>query len=370
MAETVQPTQTANTPYAGGGAGTAIGSLVGGLFNLVGAGINYGAQQQTNMKNEELLRESWARDDSQMQRARKDAEAAGFSPLAALGNMPGNTNPTTMQAPQLDTSGVSNSIEGALNRKREYDAMKQQQKLIDAQVEGAEEDTEGKKLDNLIRLAKAYDEIYGAKLDNYEKIGLLLDAEIITKDELPEAYKNLKANEAEKKNREIAQQNADTSEKQANETHRANVAAENAVKETNESTAEYSFQYLGTGVKLSYKHGTEGSYIPITSGVKPNERPAASIGSVYPSDAIYEITKEKDKLKKYFAGYTSDGLPVIYSKQGYTYVIVPSGRGNAKLYNIDKNDVIKATYNQWSEKYWKEYDKMTQKLISLEAFKN
>lgn len=148
MAETIQATTTANTPYAGGAGGTAIGSLVGGLFNLIGSGINYGAQQQANIKNEELLRESWARDDSQIQRARKDAEAAGFSPLAALGNMPGNTNPTTMQAPQLDTSGISNSIEGALNRKQAYDAMRQQQALIDAQVKGAQEDTRGKELDN------------------------------------------------------------------------------------------------------------------------------------------------------------------------------------------------------------------------------
>ena len=129
-----------------------IAAIIGGIISLitsgVGTAVNAAQQNQTNLKNEELLRESWKRDDSQMQRAKADAEAAGFSPLATLGNMPGNTNPTQMQPVQIDTNGIQNALSGTVDRVAQRKAQITQDKLTEAQVGQAEEDTRGKKLDN------------------------------------------------------------------------------------------------------------------------------------------------------------------------------------------------------------------------------
>lgn len=121
-----------------------VGTAIAGITTLA----NYGLQKQTNIKNEELLRESWARDDNAMQRARKDAEAAGFSPLAAIGNSLGNTNPTAMNAPEINTSGVTTGYESAKQRQLENKKYKLEKTMVEQQIEDAKEGTRGIKLDN------------------------------------------------------------------------------------------------------------------------------------------------------------------------------------------------------------------------------
>lgn len=101
----------------------AIGSLIAGAIS---AGVSIWqhnenkkmAEEQYNKNfnfNEETRDTTWTREDNQLQRAKADAEAAGFSPLAALGNtaVGGGTvsapSATAQQTP-IDISGLVNAL--------------------------------------------------------------------------------------------------------------------------------------------------------------------------------------------------------------------------------------------------------------------
>ena len=83
----------------------------GGLLGLAGtaatnaankdiAEMNIDYQKETNEKNETLMRESWGRDDTAVQRRTKDLVAAGMSPILAAGSAAGNTGMVSMTAPK------------------------------------------------------------------------------------------------------------------------------------------------------------------------------------------------------------------------------------------------------------------------------
>lgn len=125
---------------------SAIVTVVGGI---VGAILNHKSVSDTNEQNKELTHEAWARDDSALQRSKADAQAAGFSPLAALGTPAGNSAPLQMQAPHIDTSFMGKAGDQLLSG---YQA-KTQRKLADAQVTKSDEETKGLKLDNQLKSA-------------------------------------------------------------------------------------------------------------------------------------------------------------------------------------------------------------------------
>lgn len=72
--------------------------------------------QQSFNWNQDVQNESWRREDNQLQRATADAQAAGFSPLAALGqtatgttvSAPSATTPNTSPLQSIDTSSLLN----------------------------------------------------------------------------------------------------------------------------------------------------------------------------------------------------------------------------------------------------------------------
>lgn len=101
----------------------ALGSLIAGVIS---AGVSIWqhyenkkmAEEQYDQNydfNKETRDTTWAREDNQLQRAKADAEAAGFSPLAALGNtaVGGGTvsapSATAQQTP-VDISGLVNAL--------------------------------------------------------------------------------------------------------------------------------------------------------------------------------------------------------------------------------------------------------------------
>ena len=95
----------------GSGMSTAIGSLIDGIFGLIGTGINSYQQDKTNRENRDYATQmttaQWERDDTSLQRQVKDAELAGLSPLAVTGSM-NSSSPLNYvaQAPQMDLSSL------------------------------------------------------------------------------------------------------------------------------------------------------------------------------------------------------------------------------------------------------------------------
>lgn len=92
----------------------------------IGAFVSYKATQKTNEANAKInqqnldynaaqTQQAWERDDTYYQRSVADAQAAGLSPLAINGAMPSSSplsapNPIAMQAPQLDTNNMIQSL--------------------------------------------------------------------------------------------------------------------------------------------------------------------------------------------------------------------------------------------------------------------
>ena len=98
----------------------AAAMIIGGLVSAGASAWNTRKQQETNEKNlaenRALTEETWAREEKSIQTQVADAEAAGLSPLAVIGN--GGTSytapiPANMQSPNLDASGILSMLSTA-----------------------------------------------------------------------------------------------------------------------------------------------------------------------------------------------------------------------------------------------------------------
>lgn len=98
------------------------GTLIGSLFNAKSTEktneTNAKINQQNLDYNAAQTQQAWERDDTYYQRSVADAQAAGLSPLAINGAMPNTSplsapNPIAMQAPQINTNDLLQSILGS-----------------------------------------------------------------------------------------------------------------------------------------------------------------------------------------------------------------------------------------------------------------
>lgn len=156
-------------------AGYAISALIGAIATAAGTATNAISTAVTNKKNEDLTREAWTRDDMQLQRARQDAEKAGFSPLAALSNNLTNTAPATMQAPQIDASAIGNSISNVGRAYGEGKYNKEQVEALKIENKFNRQDLFNRRLQSVAQTAKLIKEVQGMDLDSAQKAQLLID---------------------------------------------------------------------------------------------------------------------------------------------------------------------------------------------------
>lgn len=109
--------QSGAHPVQGGSMDPGIFSgIASGVGSLIGQGINYFSQQETNKRNEALMREQWAREDNALQRQVADADAAGISRFAVSGGA-GAGGLTQLSSPEVNTNTISSAISSGLQAK-------------------------------------------------------------------------------------------------------------------------------------------------------------------------------------------------------------------------------------------------------------
>lgn len=123
----------AGTALAAGAKGGLFGPMLGGILGSAGSLIgqqlalgsasadrsqaakialaNMWMQGQTNAKNEQLMREAWAREDNAVQRRVADLRKAGLSPTLAAGSAASASGPIQVRAPELQ--GILNNRQAA-----------------------------------------------------------------------------------------------------------------------------------------------------------------------------------------------------------------------------------------------------------------
>lgn len=272
-----------------------LGSLITGIISYKQSqdisNQNVDLQQQTNEKNEQLMRESWERDDNAIQRSKADALAAGFSPLVGV-NGASNSGPVTLSAPQATVpsmSGLSNFFNQMSSAGQARLARDQMDPIYKAQAEQMDIDNDSRRMSNILSIVKATKEIEGLDLSNTRleeeiksMLGDMLANEVISADDLKGTrWDGVAANKSidrdfkvrETANANSAISNSNTAEanrlraleiqNQENERQWQHDASTNA--HTDESIVKFS--YMGQEFTYRTTDTTAGRYVPVISGV-------------------------------------------------------------------------------------------------------
>lgn len=170
------------TALAGGSSAAAglLGSVIGAVSAKKQQQRNINFQRETNAKNEALMRESWARDDTAVQRRAADLSAAGQSPLLASGAAASNSGPISTVSPRQDAPVVQpdmilNAINAGLGMVKTLSDMRNQKmqaestvRVNDARQQNIDMDTVLKGEDVIKRTGKQVLPLYD---NNGKKLG-------------------------------------------------------------------------------------------------------------------------------------------------------------------------------------------------------
>lgn len=97
-----------------------VGLIGGGLSAFSGYKSNernIELQRETNAKNEQMMREGWARDDQAVWRRVQDLNAAGLSPTLAAGSAAASSSPIKIDSPNSQDWGsaaIGSGVQGVL----------------------------------------------------------------------------------------------------------------------------------------------------------------------------------------------------------------------------------------------------------------
>lgn len=166
------------------------GGLLAAVASVIGAGINAYSQYKTNKVNQEInqtnldfnasqTQAAWERDDTAHQREVADLKAAGLSPLAStnglsVSNPLGSPAPIAMQAPQVDTNALINSIASfsSLEEQKRHNIQTESARNSELQIEAAKVtnqanqlNIENKKVESEIKYYARLNELEAEKLD-------------------------------------------------------------------------------------------------------------------------------------------------------------------------------------------------------------
>nr|QJB20000.1 MAG: DNA pilot protein [Microvirus sp.] len=136
---------------------------VGAGSNMWEGWRNREFQRDVNEQNEALMRESWARDDTAVQRSAADFEAAGLSKTLAAGNSAGNSGPIHLESLK---SNASNVAQGAMQALMTRKSIAQS----NADIELTKATKDGKDLDNKLKAEVLDTEIQKKKVDLNTKV--------------------------------------------------------------------------------------------------------------------------------------------------------------------------------------------------------
>lgn len=109
---------------------SAMSSLPFGIGQGYANYLNYGNQKSNLEYQKQMQQESWARDDSSLQRRVADAVSAGLNPQLAIGSGAGNSGVVSTTAPQM---GSTDPLSQMLNFKSMMNSLAEQKNNLEIQ---------------------------------------------------------------------------------------------------------------------------------------------------------------------------------------------------------------------------------------------